>query len=364
MKRRAAVALLVFVVAMACFGILARAVDAAGVAQVKTAALSRGTIAHTVTATGTVSFRDEVAVLTQEGQVVSVVYVRVGDTVLEGDALLCVDEGVLADAIDRASAAVRKLDLEIASMRTAAAEAAAAAASAQGEGAPSANTGIGTVQSTESIELDRREQQRTLDKLIALRDEGCVVRAPHDGVVTGILAPVGSMTSSSAVLTMSSPERGLVIEASAREEEADELSGEATGRIAFGDDVVLDDVALSVTKGEDGTAQISADVTAEGVSPGMTGTVTVTLSAAEYASCLPAEAVHQETSSQFYVHVLEEQAGFLGTELVIRTVSVNVLDSGNALVALDGGALSPQQQVVVRADKVLAEGDKARVVDA
>ena len=358
MKRRAAVALLVFVVAMACFGILARAVDAAGVAQVKTAALSRGTIAHTVTATGTVSFRDEVAVLTQEGQVVSVVYVRVGDTVLEGDALLCVDEGVLADAIDRASAAVRKLDLEIASMRT------AAAASAQGEGAPSANTGIGTVQSTESIELDRREQQRTLDKLIALRDEGCVVRAPHDGVVTGILAPVGSMTSSSAVLTMSSPERGLVIEASARGEEADELSGEATGRIAFGDDVVFDDVALSVTKGEDGTAQISADVTAEGVSAGMTGTVTVTLSAAEYASCLPAEAVHQETSSQFYVHVLEEQAGFLGTELVIRTVSVNVLDSGNALVALDGGALSPQQEVVVRADKVLAEGDKARVVDA
>lgn len=368
MKRRAAVALLAFAVAMACFGILARAVDAAGVAQVKTTALAKSTITHVVEAQGSVSYRDEVAVLTEENQVVSVVYVRVGDSVHAGDALLAVDDGVLADAIDRASTAVRKLDLEIASMRNAAAEAAAAAAeaTAAGEGmaGTAAGAGAGTTGSTESLELDRQDQQRTLERLIALRDDGCQVRAPHDGTVTGILAPAGSMTSSSGVITLSSAERGLVMEATAQGDDADELGSEAVGSISFPGDIEVNDVVFSAVKDADGSVHLSANIAADGVAAGMTGTLLVTLSSNEYASCLPAEAVYEETPSSYYVYVLEEHAGFLGTELVVRNVSVNVLDRGNGMVALADGALSPQQDVVARADKVLAEGDKARVVDA
>ena len=81
MRRKAALALFAFAVAMACFAMLARAVDAAGVAQVKTVNVGARTIAHKVQAQGVVAFRGETAVLTEAGQVVSALFAREGDTV-------------------------------------------------------------------------------------------------------------------------------------------------------------------------------------------------------------------------------------------------------------------------------------------
>lgn len=368
MRRKAALALFMFAVSMACFAVLARAVDATGVVQVKTTVIGAETITHEVQAQGVVAFRGETAVLTEAGQVVSALYVREGDSVLAGEALLAVDGDVLADEIDRASVAVRKLDLDIASMRDAAATAAeAASAGVDGDavaGGASAGGSAPTASvSTESLELDRRLQQEALDRLIALRDAGGQVFAPHDGAIASVLAPVGSMTSTAAVLTMSNPQMGLVFEAAAQGD-VEKLGSEARGTVSFSHDLAVQDVSFAVAKDADGTARLSASIDAEGVNAGITGTATVTISSNRYAACLPLEALHQEGPSQYSVYVVEDRAGFLGTEQVARKVAVTVLDAGGGYAALADGALSFQQNVIVRSDKVVAEGDKVRQTDA
>lgn len=363
MRRKAAFALFTFAVAMACFAMLARAVDAAGVAQVKTVNVGARTIAHKVQAQGVVAFRGETAVLTEAGQVVSAPFAREGDTVQAGEALFAVDAGVLDDGIERASVAVRKLDIDIASMRDAAAAAVATGANDAGSG-DAAASGAAAGASIESLELDRRLQQTTLDRLVALRDAGGEVLAPHSGTVASVLAPVGSMTSTAAVLTLANPAIGLVVEATATGGDIEDLGSEAVGTVRFSDDLVLQDVVFSIARDADGGARLSANVDAKGVTAGMTCAVTVDLSSSEYATCLPLEALHQEGPSRFSVYVVEDREGFLGTEQVARSVSVTVLDTGDGYAALADGALSARQQAIVRSDKVIAEGDKVRALDA
>lgn len=82
-----------------------------------------------------------------------------------------------------------------------------------------------------------------------------------------------------------------------------------------------------------------------------------------YRSCVPLEALHRE-GGQEYVYVVAEQEGFAGTELVARKTGVAVIDTGQGYAALSEGALSSQQNVITRSDRVLADGSKVRYRDA
>ena len=182
----------------------------------------------------------------------------------------------------------------------------------------------------------------------------------HEVQAQGVVARRGETTAP----TVSSSETGLVFEATVTGDEASKLEATATGTVRFSDDLLLKGVAFSIAKVSGGTAHLSANVDAEGVTDGMTGKATITLSTNDYTACLPLAALHQDGLSQYFVYVLEDKDGFLGTEQVARAASVTVLDTGGGYAALSDGALSFQQQVIVRSDRVIAEGDKVRPADA
>lgn len=85
--------------------------------------------------------------------------------------------------------------------------------------------------------------------------------------------------------------------------------------------------------------------------------------AREYGSCAPLAAVHRE-GARSYVYVVAEQGGFSGVELVARKVPVSMLDTNASWAALAEGAVSSQQKIIVRSDRVLADGSKVRLADA
>ena len=87
-------------------------------------------------------------------------------------------------------------------------------------------------------------------------------------------------------------------------------------------------------------------------------------SGVERRTCVPLEALHADGPSDFYVFVLEERGGLSGPEQVARKVSVSVAETDEGFAALDDGSLSSRQRVVARADKVLADGDRTREIDA
>ena len=78
-----------------------------------------------------------------------------------------------------------------------------------------------------------------------------------------------------------------------------------------------------------------------------------------YAATLPVETLH-EKSGGYYVLVLEEEQGVLGTELAVRRFDVEVLDKNGTAAALEEGVLSGEQEVVSSSNRMLQEGDRVR----
>lgn len=101
----------------------------------------------------------------------------------------------------------------------------------------------------------------------------------------------------------------------------------------------------------------------DGNAPEASADAVAPAAAREYGSCVAPTAVHRE-KAQSYVYVVAEQEGFSGTELVARKVPVSVIAANESWAALAEGAVSSQQKIIVRSDRVLADGSKVRLADA
>ena len=356
MKKRAAVALLVFLVILTCFSILSRAISSSGVAMVTTAKTTTQTISHQVKARGIVEYAAEVAILSESEQFISTMHVREGDQVQTGDVLFAVDADVLNESINSIDRDLEKIDLQLESLQEKNLQ---PQGSSDLPGANNSSSSSGADYSKESLQIDRQALQIKFDRLFTLRDNGYKVYAPHPGTITSIMVPAGNMIGGSAVLLMSYPELGLLVQSTVSEEDAEKLGSKIIGQVTFGDGVKIDSVSFNTVRDSEGAVILSAELNAEDILPGTGADITFDLSASEHKSCIPLEALHQN-GSLFYVFVSEERSGFFETDQVARKVNVTVLDTGNGYAALNAGEISSQQEVLVRSNKVVEENDRIR----
>ncbi|RDC08417.1 efflux RND transporter periplasmic adaptor subunit [Eggerthella lenta] len=352
MRRKAGIALFVFVVAMLCLGILSRAIDATATARITTSKTTSLTMEHKVTARGTVDYSLKSAVFGESGQTISTVYVKEGDWVEEGEALFSVDSSTLDATIDDVYVNIRKLELQIADMD------ASNAGAAEGS-IPSTASSM----SKESLHMDKRALQEEYERLLSIRNADYTFYADRQGKVASVVTDAGGVISGSAVLLMFYPESGLCIEAVLTGEEADKIGGSSVGSVDFDEGSPLEDVAFTKTSEDDGSVKMIAEIDGQDVEAGQNCKITFSLSSAQYSTCIPTKSLRQD-GSQYYVLVAESRNGFLGEELVARRVNVIVQDTSDGYAALSDGSLSSEQDVLVRSDKVVEDGDKVRVVDA
>lgn len=81
-----------------------------------------------------------------------------------------------------------------------------------------------------------------------------------------------------------------------------------------------------------------------------------------YSSVVSNQAVVEE-NQLYYVYVVEEQEGFLGTEERVRKISVTLEDSNAGSAAVDSAAITSDSRIVLSTSRELTEGDAVRVVD-
>lgn len=81
-----------------------------------------------------------------------------------------------------------------------------------------------------------------------------------------------------------------------------------------------------------------------------------------YSAVIPKQALVEENKC-YYVYVVEEQQGFLGTEECIRKVSVTLADSNLSSAAVESTVITSDSRIVISASKELTEGDVVRVVN-
>ena len=64
--------------------------------------------------------------------------------------------------------------------------------------------------------------------------------------------------------------------------------------------------------------------------------------------------------NDYYVLVLEEEQGVMGSELVVKRLDVQVVDKNSTSAALEEGLLTGEQEIISSSSRMIQEGSKVR----
>ncbi len=95
--------------------------------------------------------------------------------------------------------------------------------------------------------------------------------------------------------------------------------------------------------------------------PGLSGTLTRSERGEKYHTCVSPQVIYSNTDiNKYYIYVLKEREGILGSEYYAEEVSVKILDQNEDWAAISSSELDSSSQIIVSADKEFKKGDVVR----
>lgn len=215
-------------------------------------------------------------------------------------------------------------------------------------------------------EITRQQQDLALNKLLALQTAQGEVKAAVSGVITQILVSTGDFTSDGAAMRMEDTSKGSRIVLSVDKSNEKYVSkGSPASLKAFGSkDVITDYVVSNVTANEQDTSMLDLTIDLpEGVlEPGIMVDAEIVPKTESYSSIIPLSALHEDQTG-YYVLILQEEQGVLGTQLVVRRLNVEVLDKNDTEAALEEQLLTRDQEIVSSSSRMIQDGSRVRRVE-
>lgn len=95
--------------------------------------------------------------------------------------------------------------------------------------------------------------------------------------------------------------------------------------------------------------------------PGLSGTLTRSERGEKYHTCVSPQVIYSNTDiNKYYIYVLKEREGILGSEYYAEEVSIKILDQNEDWAAISSSELDSSSQIIVSADKEFKKGDVVR----
>lgn len=215
-------------------------------------------------------------------------------------------------------------------------------------------------------EITRQQQDLALNKLLALQTAQGEVKASVSGVIKQILVSTGDFTSDGAAMRMEDTSKGGRIVLSVdKSNEKYVGKGSPVKLKAFGSKDVITDYAISnITANEqDGNLlDLTIDLPKGALEPGIMVDAEIVPKSESYSAVVPLQALHEEQNG-YYVLVLQEEQGVLGTQLVARRLNVEVLDKNDKEAALDEGLLTRDQEIISSSSRMIQDGSRVRRIE-
>ena len=221
-----------------------------------------------------------------------------------------------------------------------------------------------TLDSTlEQNEITRQQEELKLNKLIELKAAEGKIQAPVRGTVTEIMITTGDFTSDQTAIRMADASGESCLTVSVDRTEGEFISAGSSVEIkASGKtEKICDYTVTDIVENKEDKTLLDIRIHLPGgvLEAGTFAEAEIVRKPENYAATLPVETLHEE-SGGYYVLVLEEEQGVLGTELAVRRFDVEVLDKNGTAAALKEGGLSGEQEVVSSSNRMLQEGDRVR----
>lgn len=217
----------------------------------------------------------------------------------------------------------------------------------------------------ETARLDIEKLKAAIAQLETLKGAEGILKAEKEGIVEKLPAVGDKTAAGTAVVTAADTSGGFEAELSVSRSDAEKLSAGGKAEIAkqtgymYGS-TQYEGTILSISEpDESDMVKVKVKLPEGDFKQGDSLDIRLTSSSSTYDMCLPLAAIHSD-SAGYFVLVVDRQQTVLGSEEVLRKVSVTVRSTGDDSAAVEG-ALLPDDNVVQSSTKPVAEGDRVRV---
>ncbi|MEY8234322.1 HlyD family efflux transporter periplasmic adaptor subunit [Lachnospiraceae bacterium 66-29] len=212
-------------------------------------------------------------------------------------------------------------------------------------------------------EISRQQQELTLNKLLALKEAEGKITAPVRGMVTQIAITTGDFTTNGTAIRIADTSEGSRLVATIDKSDQKYVSkGSPVNISASGSKGKITDYTVSnVSENEQDNTLLDVSIELpEGVlEAGTSAEIEIVQKSKNYNTVLPVQALHEE-QNVYYVFIVQEEQGVMGTELVVKRYEVEVLDKNSTNAALAEGMLTGDQDIVKSSSRVIEDGSRVR----
>ncbi len=192
-------------------------------------------------------------------------------------------------------------------------------------------------------------------------DHTVLVYAPVDGDILTIDATAGSVVSTSApVIKMNDRSKGLSLTVQIDEDSVGDMTVGDSADITVGDDVQSCPITSIAASSEgQGMFDVTFSIPDSFGVVGQQSSMKFSKRTQQYDILIPLSALRQDNDG-YFVYVVDQQEGSLGSQISVRRVDVFVLDQDSTRAALQGG-VSQRDLIVARSDRDIQDGDRVRL---
>lgn len=216
-------------------------------------------------------------------------------------------------------------------------------------------------------DITRQQQELALDKLIALKDAGGEVKSTVDGIVTQVVVTTGDLTSDGAAVRLADTSEGGRLTVSVDKSYLEYLAiGSPVDLQPVGSKNVISDYTISsMTKNtqDDNLMDVTIDLPKGVIETGTFVDATIAPKSENYTTVIPLQAL-RGSQNEYYVLILEEEQGVMGSELVVKRLDVEVVDKDSTSAALQEGLLTGEQEIISNSSRIIQEGSKVRRMES
>ena len=203
---------------------------------------------------------------------------------------------------------------------------------------------------------DAATLQAELDDLVAIQQAGATLTAPAAGTLVELALQPGQTTP--AVAGLLAENADYTIEVPLTDDEAKLV---AVGTVLHvSQSKASGDAAVQSLSAPDDSGTITAKATLpQGSWSAGAANVAAAIQGEKQPCVVPATALHQN-SSGYFVLAVEQQSTILGTQNVVVSLTVTVLDEGDTTVAISG-AVDNTTQIITASTKAIQAGDRVKL---
>ncbi len=221
----------------------------------------------------------------------------------------------------------------------------------------------------ETVRLDIEQKNRILADLGKIAENNGQLLSSYEGLVQDTLAE-GSTTQENGVIKVSDTSSGFEAEAILSKESAKNLNPGTDCEITpsggfLGYSPSVKGTLLSLSP-PDENGQVTAKIKLPNGDWKQNDNVQIKIlkSKQNYTTCVPVSALHMNNQN-YFIYVLEERQGIMGTEKVAVSVPVTLLAKDATNAAIEPLApLGYEEQVISFADRPLENGSRVRVKES